>query len=111
MGKCLDPTLQELMDELDAARAADIPVIPEIRECRERIVQYFAWCVREEMRRHAERANRTSPFHVISNDSPVAHNPRRMSSPIKTDEVRAFEARVGHVFGINASAVTEWPTG
>jgi hypothetical protein len=111
MRKCLDPVLRELMDELDAARGADIPVIPEIRECRERIIRYFAWCVREDIRRHAERANRKSPFHVITNDGPVKENPRRMSSPVKTDEVRAFEARVGHVFGINASAVTEWPTG
>ena len=99
------------MDDLDAARGADIPVIPVIRECRERIIQYFAWCVREEMRRHAERANGKSPFRVIANEGPVQHNPRRMSSPVKTDEVRAFEARVGHIFGISASAITEWPTG
>lgn len=99
------------MDDLDAARGADIPVIHVIRECRERIIQYFACCVREEMRRHRERANRKSPFRVISNDGPVQRNPRRMSSPVKTDEVRAFEARVGHIFGINTSAITEWPTG
>jgi len=45
---------------------------------------------------------------VITNDGPVRRNPRRMSSPIKTDEIRAFEARVNRVFGINASATTGW---
>lgn len=110
MGKCLDPVLQELMDDFDAARGADIPVLPEIRECRARIIRYFAWCVREEMRRHVEHAKRKSPFRVISNDGPVQQNPRRMSSPMKTDEIRAFETTVSHVFGINALAKTEWLT-
>ena len=111
MGECLDPFLRRLMDDLEAARRRDIPVLAEVRKRRERIIQYFAWCVREEIRRHAEDAKREPRFHVITNDGPVQHNPRQMSSPVKTDEIRAFEAAVGRVFGIRASAKTEWPTG
>jgi hypothetical protein len=39
-------------------------------------------------------------------DGPVRHNPRRMSSPLKTNEIRAFESRVSHVFGMDASRTT-----
>ena len=108
MGKCLDPFLQQLMDDLDAAKAADVPRLCEVRERRERIIRYFSRCVREEMRRHAALANPEPPLRVITNEGPVAHNPRRMSSPLKTDQIRAFEARVSRVFGIDASAMTEW---
>lgn len=109
MGKCLDPFLQQLMDDLDAAKAAEIPRLSEVRERWERIVRYLTRCVRQEMRRHADRANREPPFRVITNDGPVQPNPRRMSSPMKTDEIRDFEERVSRVFGIEASAITEWP--
>ena len=109
MGKCLDPFLQQLMDYLDAAKAADVPVLAEVRKRRERIIRYFTWCVREEMRQRATPADYESPFRVISNDGPVQPNPRRMSSPVKTDEIRDFEDRVSRVFGIEASAMTEWP--
>ena len=111
MGECLDPFLQRLMDDLDAARQRDIPILAEVRERSERITRYLTWCVCEEIRRHARDDDSESRFHVITNDGPVQHNPRQMSSPVKTDEIRAFEAAVGRVFGIHASAKTEWPTG
>ena len=111
MGECFDPFLQQLTDDLDAAKAADVPVLAEVRECRERIIRYFTECVREEMRRHAMAMNREPPFRVIANDGPVRHNPRRMSSPMKTDEIRDFEDTVSRVFGIRASAMTEWARG
>ena len=108
MGKCLDPFLQQLMDDLDAAKAADIPRLSEVRERRERIIQYFTCCMRKEMRRHAALTNREPLYRVIANDGPVRSNPRRMSSPLKTDEIRDFERRVNSVFGIDASAMMEW---
>jgi hypothetical protein len=110
MGDCLDPFLQRLMDDLDAARRRDIPVLSEVRKRRERIARYFTWCVCEEIRRHGKDEKREPRFRVIANDGPVQHNPRQMSSPVKTDEIRAFEAAVGRVFGIRASAKTEWPS-
>lgn len=109
MGKCLDPFLQQLMDDLYAAKAADVPVLAEVRKRRELIVRYFTWCVREEMRRHGRPADTEPPFRVITNDGPVQPNPRRMSSPVKTNDIREFENRVSRVFGIAASAITEWP--
>ena len=97
------------MDDFDAAKNAEIPSLVEIRECDQRIIKYFTRCVMEEMGWFREPAVRYPALRVITNDGPVQHNPRRMSSPLKTDEIRDFENRVCQVFGIEASAMTEWP--
>ena len=111
MGSSTDPYLNQLEDAWIAARRAEIPDLKEIRAARGRMITYLAQCVLEEMDRMAaqEPAVPRRRLHLISNDGPVRHNPRHMSSPVKTDAIREFEARVNRVFGINASATTEWP--
>ena len=114
MANSTDPYLNQLDDEWVAARRAEIPDLNEVRAKRRRIIEYLAECVLEVMRgcTTSTDAVPTGPrLRVIRNDGPVRRNPRGMSSPIKTDEIRAFEARVNRIFGIDARAVTEWPAG
>ena len=106
MSESTDPYLDKLGDEWVAARKAEIPDINKVRATRDRFIEYLAECVLDVMDGCAAPEPR---LHVITNEGPVPRNPRRMSSPIKTDEIRAFEAQVNRIFGINASATTEWP--
>ena len=113
MGSSTDPYLNQLEDAWVAARRAEIPDLKEIRAAKDRIIVYLAQCVIEEMDRMAAQEpvepRQRRRWRLISNDGPVRHNPRSMSSPLKTDEIRAFEARVNLIFGINATTTTEWP--
>ena len=117
MGWSTDPDLAKLEDEWIAAREAKIPDLNEVRAAKDRIITYLAKCVLEYMESHADpeppelrRRRRTRRrLRLISNDGPVRRSPHRMSSPLKTGEIRAFEDRVNRVFGIDATATTEWP--
>jgi hypothetical protein len=108
MAQSTDPLLQRLVDDFDAAKMANVPDLAEVRKRKKRIIEYFTWCVLEEMRKHARRADRGPRFRIIANDGPLLHNSRRMSSPMKTPELRNFEDRVRYVFGIDSTAMTEW---
>ena len=113
MSESSDPYLNHLDDQFVAARRAKIPDLTVIRARRKRIIEYLAQCVLEVMEGSASSSDPEPGgprLRVITNDGPVRHNPRRMSSPIKTDEIRAFEARVNRIFGIDARAMTEWPS-
>ena len=104
-----DPVLDRLSDAYFGEILADVPNLVEVRASRDLLIDYIVWCIRN---RHWEVTNRPAPppdLHVITNDGPVRRNPRRMSSPLKTREIRAFESRVNRVFGIEASAMMEWP--
>lgn len=109
MAKSTDPYLQRLEDNFEAARTAAVPNIAEIRARREQIIEYIARCTISELVRQVLPLGPGPRLRAITNDGPVQYTGRRMSSPLKTDEIRAFEARVGDVFGIRASATTEWP--
>ncbi len=114
MSKSTDPYLNRLDDEWVAACRAEIPDLGKVRATRDRVIDYLARCVLEMMDSYATSTDPEPAgprLHVITNDGPVRRNPRRMSSPIKTDRIRAFEARVNRIFGIDACAVTEWPNG
>jgi hypothetical protein len=113
MSESTDPYLDHLGDQWEAARKADVPDLNEVRAHRQRFIEYLAKCVLEVMDgcNDCTASAPTGPrLRVITNDGPVRRSPRRMSSPIKTDEIRAFEARVNRVFGTDARAMTEWPT-
>ena len=105
-----DPVLGQLIDDYHAAKNADIPSLVEIRECDERIIKYQTRRVLEELGWYRQPVTRYPALRVITNDGPLQRDPRRMSSPMKTDEIRAFESTINRVFGIGASAMTEWPT-
>lgn len=105
-----DTILGQLIDDYHAAKNAEIPSLVEIRECDERIIKYYTRCVLEEIGWYREPVIRYPALRLITNDGPVRHNPQHMSSPMKTDEIRAFESTINRVFGIGASAMTEWPT-
>lgn len=104
-----DPRLQELHDRLDEALEADIPSLPEIRRRQEKIIMYLARCVWEVLHAHGEEAPARSRLRVITNDSPMRGIPRGISSPIKNDETRRFEALVREVFPNAGSCTTIWP--
>jgi len=104
-----DPCLDRLGDAYFDARQAEIPSLVRIRATRKRLCQYIAWCIANRLWEETEEPARRPDLRVITNEARVHHNPRRMSSPLKTDEIRAFEARVSRVFGIDASAMMEWP--
>ncbi|MEJ2258402.1 MAG: hypothetical protein P8X98_15700, partial [Woeseiaceae bacterium] len=101
-----DPHFDHLLREWLAARQAEIPNIVDIRECEYRIIDYLLQFIDEELARRARLAREVPRLSVIRNDGPLKYNPRRMSSPLKTDEVREFESQVERVFGIAASATT-----
>jgi hypothetical protein len=103
-----DPHFDYLLREWLTARQADIPNIVEIREREYRVFEYLVQYIDQELARRARLAREAPRFNVIRNDGPLEHNPRRMSSPLKTDEVREFESQVGRIFGIDAFATTEW---
>lgn len=103
--------LARLEDELRAARSAEIPNLVDIRDCKARFIEYLAMCVLEEMESRVQLGPRGPRLDVFCNDGPVRQNPRRMSSPVKTDDIRAFENRVSRVFGVTVSATTEWHPG
>lgn len=109
MAKSTDPYLRRLEEDFEAARTATVPNIADILASREQIIKYLARCTLNEMLRHVLPPDPGPRLRVISNDGPVQHNGRHMSSPLKTDEIRVFEARIGDVFGVHASATTEWP--
>jgi hypothetical protein len=103
-----DPRLQELHDRLDEALEADIPSLPEIRRRREKIFMYLARCVWEVLYAHGEAAPAGSRLRVIANDSPGPGSPRGICSPIKTDELRQFEASAREVFRNAGTCTTVW---
>jgi hypothetical protein len=111
MSECSDPYLEQLGEEMVAARRAEVPDLNEVRATKDRFITYLARCVLDEMDRMDPPEPSGPRLDVISNDGPVRRNPRRMSSPMKTAEIRAFELEVNRVFGTNAVATTEWPTG
>lgn len=104
-----DPCLDRLSGAYFEAIYADIPSLTRVRSSRDRLCEYIAWCMRYGLWVRTERPAYRPRLHVITNDGPVKCRPRRMSSPMKTDEIREFERRVGRVFGIKASATMEWP--
>ena len=103
-----DPRLQELHYQLDEALEADIPSLPEIRRCREKILLYLARCVWEVLYAHGERAPTSSRLRVITNVSPEPGSPRGICSPVKTDELRQFEASAREVFRNAGTCTTIW---
>ena len=103
-----DPRLQELHDRLDQALEADIPSLPEIRRRREKIFMYLARCVWELLYAHGETAPAGSRLRVITNDSPAPRSPRGICSPVKTDELRQFEASAREVFRNAGTCTTVW---
>lgn len=112
MSESTDPLLDRLGDRWVAARRAEVPDLREVRAAEALFIEYFAWCVLEVMDCGIDcgTANPAGPrLGVIRNDGPVRDNPRGMSSPVKTDEIRAFEDKVRRVFGVDASATMEWP--
>jgi hypothetical protein len=103
-----DPRLQELHDRLDEALEADIPSLPEIRRRRKKIIMYLAGCVWEVLYACGEKAPANSRFRVITNDAPEPATLRGFCSPIKTDEMREFEAAAREVFGDIEQCTTAW---
>ena len=105
-----DPCLDRLGKAYFGAMQAKVPNLVTVRASRELLHEYIVWCVRNKLWVEPERTERRPSLQVIINDEPVRPNPRRMSSPIKTDEIREFETRVSRIFGISLSAMMEWPT-
>jgi len=103
-----DPELQKLHDRLDEALEAEIPCLPEIRRRRKRIITYLAACVMEPMHPVGDPPQKPSALRVIANDSPLPSTPRGICSPIKTDEIRQFEAAAREVFGNIGPCTTSW---
>jgi hypothetical protein len=104
-----DPCLERLGKAYFGAMKAEIPNLVIVRAARQRLHQYTVWCIRNRLWEKSDIPDRRPSLRVIINDSPVQPNPRRMSSPMKTDKIREFENQVGRVFGIRASAMMEWP--
>jgi hypothetical protein len=103
-----DPELQELHDRLDEALEADIPSLPEIRRRRNKIMRYLARCVWDMLYAHGETAPASSGLRVITNDSPAPGSPKGICSPVKTDELRHFEALAREVFPNAGTCTTVW---
>lgn len=103
-----DPCLDRLGDQYFGEIFAEVPNLAKVRAYKERLCDYIVWCLRNGLWEKTQEQHRRPNLEVITNDGPVRPNPRRMSSPLKTDEIRAFERRVGRIFGIRASAMMEW---
>jgi hypothetical protein len=101
-----DPLFDRLFEAYFDERSAKIPDLAKVRASRDLLCRYIAWCLKNGLWLHTQRPDRRPDLRVIINDGPVRHNPRRMSSPLKTNEIRAFESRVSHVFGMDASRTT-----
>lgn len=104
-----DPLLDRLADAYFGEIYAEIPNLAKVRASRDLLIDYIVWCIRNGHWVVTKRPTPRPDLTVITNNGTVRRNPRRMSSPLKTTEVRAFESRVSRVFGINASASMEWP--
>ncbi len=103
-----DPCLDRLSDAYFGEIFADIPNLARVRAHQNRLCDYIAWCLRNGLWEDTEKPSYRPSLRVITNDGPARRNRRRMSSPMKTDEIREFESRVSRVFGIRASAMMEW---
>lgn len=103
-----DPCLDRLSYAYFGAIYADVPDLKKVRASRDLLCEYITWCIRNRLWETPDEPVRRPRLRVLSTDGPVNHNPRRMSSPIKTREVREFENNVGRVFSIDASATMEW---
>lgn len=104
-----DPCLDRLGGQYFGEIFAEIPNLAKVRAYKDQLCDYIAWCLRNGVWEEPEETDRRPDLQVITNDGPVKPNSRRMSSPLKTDEIREFERRVSYVFGIEASAMMEWP--
>lgn len=104
-----DPCLDRLGGQYFGEISAEIPNLARVRAYKATLCDYIVWCLRNGLWEEPEEPGRRPQLQVITNDGPVRPNPRRMSSPIKTNAIREFEQRVGRVFNIQASAMMEWP--
>ncbi len=101
--------LQSLQDQLDAARAADVPDLAEIRKYKNRVIEYLARCTSEHMSADEDHVAGTTPLQLISTESPLPCIPRGICSPLKTPEIRRFEKLFREAFGDIESCTTSWP--
>ena len=108
MARTSDPELQALHNQLDEAWTADVPNIAEIHRCRTRIFKHLIRCALGLTDADAKKGAGQPTLRVISNDAPDASTPRGICSPLKTDEIRQFEASARAVFGDMASCTTTW---
>jgi hypothetical protein len=104
-----DPCLDRLAERYFGELFAEIPNLARVRAYEAQLLDYIVWCLSNRLWEKSEQPDRRPDLSVITNDGPLQPNPRSMSSPLKTDEIRRFEAHVGHIFGIRASAMMEWP--
>ena len=104
-----DPVLDRLSDAYFGEIYAEVPNLVDVRASRDLLIDYIVWCIRNGHWEETKRPVRRPALKVITNNDPVRANPCRMSSPLKTDEIRVFESRVNRVFEIDASAMMEWP--
>lgn len=109
MARCTDPELQALNDRLKQARAAEIPDLLEIRQCKRRIIQHLARSVFEVIHRDQGDEARKLRLRVIRNGAPRSSAPRGICSPVKTEEIRRIEDLVKNAFGGIKSCSTAWP--
>ncbi len=103
-----DLKFQALADALQKAWAAEVPNIPDILRCQERITEHLARCAWEFTQADGDEPADRLSFDVIRNDAPEASAPRGICSPVKTDEILQFEASVRAVFGDIESCTTIW---
>jgi hypothetical protein len=103
-----DPLLDRLSEAFFGAIHAEVPNLVKVRASRDLLIDYTVWCLRNRLWEETEPVARRPDLRVITNNGAVRPNPRRMSSPLKNDEIREFEKRVSRVFDIDASAMMEW---
>lgn len=104
-----DPYYDRLLRELDEARAAEIPSIPEIRACEKRRTRYLTRLVIEYLRNWQRVPPPPVRLRVIGGGACTAGPARGICSPIKSRELQAFEALGREIFGSVESCTTAWP--
>lgn len=104
-----DAYYERLIRELEEARAAEIPSIPEIRACEKRHINYLTRLVVEYLRNRQRVPPPPVRLRVIGGGACSAGPARGICSPVKSRDLQAFEALGREIFGSIESCTTAWP--
>jgi hypothetical protein len=107
------PRGEILNQQLQDARAAQVPNIAEIRSLTEQLVDHIVDYILEHfdeptLEAPTLEAPSDPPLMVIRNAAPIHSDSRGIASPIKTDDVRVFEDLIRGAFGEIKSCTTAW---
>lgn len=103
-----DPEFDALRAQLEKARRAEVPDLVEVRACTDRLCRYLAPLVFEQMYPETEKPGKPLTLKVLDNPSPRPAASRGICSPIKTEEIRRFEALLREAFGAIESCSMSW---